>query len=469
MEDQAAVSGDEESLGSEGESGDEYEKDSFLASDDEEEGEDEVGLHHRVTRAMEEEQAHASKRKAVAAQAAKKPERAAAAKEAPPKSVAKASAKAASKPSSKPAAPPASKTPIVFRITVDNAQTLASFLAPIHVSCEEVRMQIVKSASYEGLRIEAHNKAKTIAIKSRFACRVELGAKATPADASFVVHTQAFKVALQSVSFKSQGGGINPLTITKYEGSGASAVVGSASFLSSDDIVFEAFDETMDISRFSCKMVGDGKTYLESMASFGLDHKFSVEMPVTVLKSISETAKTAKSCFVTMSLATCEDPMLEGVEHKKLSIGFTGEVLTGNRIFLISTRKGEDEEDEEEVIKTDKAAVEALSFTSAGSNNYRASVLKALTGSMVREGGKDKERQGKTHRKTRQGKTRTLTKRITSEYYFSLHSFLQMTDTVRMFVPDQDRQDMPLVLESKLDEEGRTRHIIILASYEEGS
>ena len=316
---------EDESSGSEGASSDEYEQNSFLASEDS----DASSVRHANKKAKSTKDESGDK--------ASKPEKATKAAK-----VAKAAEKAAAKPAKaekqakitvfsnktldasrvppKPAMTlkPSKGKPHDFRMIFTNGVLLRKFLEPAAHAVKKMRFVICVTPSFTGFKIECHDQAFTLADRGIFECDID-----APRDVNgeiFCVTAESFMEALVSSTLKE-----TDLCITRYSDA-------------SDKITFESTNNENDVkAMYTCTLVDSSQ--VDSLDGIAIELGFHVNVQMSVLKDLSLNAKRCGAPTLRFDLWQAVDLTDAAVVHSKMCIGFVGPNTSGSHDFYISTRR----------------------------------------------------------------------------------------------------------------------------------
>jgi hypothetical protein len=343
--DAASSASDAASSGSEG---DEYEKDSFIASED-----DDVDNDDAAPRPSKKSKTTAPSSTAPSTTApsatAKAATKAAAAKDGASKSSGKEPAKESAKESIKEAplvpdvkvfsnknldmskVPPkplagikkASSKAFDFRLIFTNGVLLRKFLEPAAHAVKKMRFVICQGEpdAFTGFKIECHDTAFTLADRGLFECDIESSKGPKAADGiSFCVNAESFMEALLACTLKE-----TDICITRYSGN-------------DDKITFESTNNENDVrAAYTCGLVDSSN--VDSLDGISIELGFHVNVHMSTLKELSLNAKRCGAPTLKFDLWQATDTKDPTVVHSKMCVGFQGQNTTGSHDFYISTRR----------------------------------------------------------------------------------------------------------------------------------
>jgi hypothetical protein len=269
---------------------------------------------------------------------------------------------------------------INFRMIFTNGSMFYKFLLPIASAVHELRMNLVSTAEFTGIRLEAHDTYLTLANKSRYECDIEAGftsdgAPLAPEELtglSFCVPAASFMQTLGCATLKD-----TVLTITKYSDS-------------PDKVTFESVTNENDVQTvYSCDLLAESR--LESLKGMQFNLGYHVNIYLKTLKEQTVNAKKCGASTIFFALYQADDTEDADVVHSRLSVGFKGTVTSGCHDFYQSARKIErDEENGSKVIEWEPLASlksakrQGIQMKQCSYNEYDNSKLRLFLNHMVR-------------------------------------------------------------------------------------
>jgi len=219
-----------------------------------------------------------------------------------------------------------------FRLTFTNGSMLTKFFGPLKC-VQKVRIKICvqeklqdPNQTFTGFRVECHDQAFTLACRGMFECDVESNMKHLidgQQDANgldFCISSEALMEALVASTQKE-----TDLSITRYMDH-------------PDRITFESINNDGDVRAvYNCNLVDSSQ--VEALEGMCFELQFHVNVSMSTLKELSLNAKRCGAptlCFELFQAIDTTDP---SIMHSKMRIGFTGTNTSGNHDFFISTRK----------------------------------------------------------------------------------------------------------------------------------
>lgn len=222
--------------------------------------------------------------------------------------------------------------PFDFRLTFTNGVLLRKFLEPAARAVKKMRFVICQapagSDAFTGFRIECHDSAFTLADRGMFECDVETGGAILTAKGpqgangeTFCVNADAFMEALLASTLKE-----TDLRITKYTDG------------PEERITFESINNENDVRTvYSCGIVEASQ--VQSLDGITIELGFHVNVHMATLKELSLSAKRCGAPTLKFELWQAADLKDPAVVHSKMAIGFKGDNTNGSHDFFISTRK----------------------------------------------------------------------------------------------------------------------------------
>jgi hypothetical protein len=311
---------------------DEYEKDSFVVSDEESESAESESDEEPVPKKAKLAKAAKEPKEAKAAKEAKEPKAAKEAKEAKePQDVKVFSNKTldASRVPPKPVMKPKTKSgkPYDFRLIFTNGTLLRKFLEPAAHAVKKMRFVICmpqNSEDFRGFKIECHDQAFTLADRGLFECDVDSNKATSPDGTSFCVTAEAFMEALVSSTLKE-----TDLSITRYCGADGSE---------GDKITFESTNNENDVRTvYTCGLVDSSN--VDSLDGLTIDLGFHVNVQMSTLKELSLNARRCGAPTLRFDLWQAPDATNPNITHSKMCVGFEGTNTSGAHDFFISMQK----------------------------------------------------------------------------------------------------------------------------------
>lgn len=269
---------------------------------------------------------------------------------------------------------------INFRMIFTNGSMFFKFLLPIASAVHELRMNLVATPEFTGIRLEAHDTYLTLANKSRFECDIEAGFTADGAPLatedltglSFCVPAASFMQTLGCATLKD-----TVLTITKYADA-------------PDKVTFESVTNENDVQTvYSCDLLAESR--LESLKGMQFNLGYHVNIYLKTLKEQTVNAKKCGASTIFFALYQAEDGDDSDVVHSRLSVGFKGTVTSGCHDFYQSARKIEREEENgskiiewEPLASLKSAKRQGIQMKQSSYNEYDNSKLRLFLNHMVR-------------------------------------------------------------------------------------
>ena len=214
--------------------------------------------------------------------------------------------------------------PFEFRLTITNSQLLNKFLEPVAHSVKRMKFMLVKSTSFTGFRMEAHDQFLTIANKSRFECDVE------GTETNFCVSAKSFMQALSASSLKD-----TTLCITKYH-------------KNPDTLTFEAENNENDVRTvYTCALVENNT--VQSLDNISLNLGFHVSIYMTLFRELSLNARKCTADVLAFDLWQATDKTDPTITHSRMTIGFTGMETSGSHEFFMSAKQSTKVVDEKSI------------------------------------------------------------------------------------------------------------------------
>lgn len=414
IEVEAAHSGDDTSAGSDG-SEDEYEKGSFVVSEDDASSSDEEAV--RIARearakrmkldADETAQEAEAAVKAVKARAAAGGGSKVAAPKAvpaspssvagkPQPSVPKSSAAVAAKPQPAaaptvhkphgnksldmrhvPAEPPKAavaapktKPKFHFSISFTNARYAENFW---NVACKALPylfFHVEVKEDYAGLRLEAHDTPPTMAIKSKMECLVEAGvdAEGNPVTREsidgefFCVKSKTLMKCFRCGTLKD-----TPLSLIKMHGQ--------------DGIVFEASSDESDL-KTKYLLPFYSKTPSTVLSRINTTSDIQIKMNTNVLQKLADIANSVDAATMRFDLFEGDSNISDGITRRMLNVFFPGEEVKGSHTFFLSSRKRTIKEGIDEFEPIAEEDDKSIKWKPLSSNSYSSSKFRLFVANL---------------------------------------------------------------------------------------
>jgi hypothetical protein len=396
IEHEAVHSGDDTSEGSEG-SGDEYEKGSFVVSDEDASSSDEDAARAaRAKRVKREADATAAEAEAAAKaiKARAKGKTSSPAAVAPPRAApAPAPAPRAAPPPAPPAAvhkphgnksldirhvpvePPRAvaakpKPKFHFSISFTNARYAENFW---NVACKALPylfFHIEVKEDYAGLRLEAHDTPPTMAIKSKMECIVEAGvdAEGNPLARSsidgefFCVKSKTLMKCFRCGTLKD-----TPLSLVKMHGQ--------------DGIVFEASSDESDL-KTKYMLPFYTKTPSTVLSRINTTSDIQIKMNTNVLQKLADIANSVDAPTMRFDLFEGESSASDGILRRMLNVFFPGEEVKGSHTFFLSSRKRTIKEGIDEFEPIAEEEDKTIKWKPLSSNSYSSSKFRLFVANL---------------------------------------------------------------------------------------
>jgi hypothetical protein len=399
IEEEAAHSGDDTSEGSEA-SADEYEKGSFVVSEDDASSSDEDAVEAaRLARAKRmkldadetardaEAAVKAVKARAAAGGGKSAPAPKVAAPSPVPKAAPAAKPQAAAvhkphgnksldirhvpaEPPKAPVAAPKAKPKFHFSISFTNARYAENFW---NVACKALPylfFHVEVKDDYAGLRLEAHDTPPTMAIKSKMECLVEAGVDAegnavtrSSIDGEFFcVKSKTLMKCFRCGTLKD-----TPLSLIKMHGQ--------------DGIVFEASSDESDL-KTKYLLPFYSKTPSTVLSRINTTSDIQIKMNTNVLQKLADIANSVDAATMRFDLFEGDSNISDGVTRRMLNVFFPGEEVKGSHTFFLSSRKRTIKEgiDEFEPIAEDED--KSIKWKPLSSNSYSSSKFRLFVANL---------------------------------------------------------------------------------------
>jgi hypothetical protein len=216
--------------------------------------------------------------------------------------------------------------PYEFRLTFINGVLLRKFLEPAARAVKRMRFVVCQSDpkdpdGFTGFKIECHDPAYTLADRGMFECDVDSNSKESKADgATFCVDASSFMEALLSSTLKE-----TCICITRYEDN-------------KDRVTFESTNNENDVRTvYTCGIVDP--TSIDSLDGISIDLGFHLHVQMATLKELSLNAKRCRAPTLIFELYQAVDPSDSSITYSKMCVGFGGENTSGTTDFYIGMRK----------------------------------------------------------------------------------------------------------------------------------
>lgn len=325
---EAAHSGDDTSSGSDG-SDDEYEKGSFVVSDEDASSSDEEAAIKAKSKLLKKEADNDARDAKAAAQAVKR--KAAANKSSGPvhKPHGNKSLDIRHVPAEPPqAVAPKAKPKFHFSISFTNARYAENFW---NVACKALPylfFHVEVKEDYAGLRLEAHDTPPTMAIKSKMECIIEAGVDAEgnliPRDKLdgefFCVKSKTLMKCFRCGTLKD-----TPLKLIKMHGQ--------------DGVVFEASSDESDL-KTKYLLPFYAKTPSTVLSRINTTSDIQIKMNTNVLQKLADIANSVDAPTVRFDLFEGEAGAGDAnILRRMLTVYFPGEEIKGSHTFFLSSKK----------------------------------------------------------------------------------------------------------------------------------
>jgi hypothetical protein len=210
-----------------------------------------------------------------------------------------------------------------FRLIFTNGVLLRKFLEPAAHAVKKMRFVICQGEpdAFTGFKIECHDTAFTLADRGLFECDIESSKGPKAADGiSFCVNAESFMEALLACTLKE-----TDICITRYSGN-------------DDKITFESTNNENDVrAAYTCGLVDSSN--VDSLDGISIELGFHVNVHMSTLKELSLNAKRCGAPTLKFDLWQATDTKDPTVVHSKMCVGFQGQNTTGSHDFYISTRR----------------------------------------------------------------------------------------------------------------------------------
>ena len=257
----------------------------------------------------------------------------------------------------------------IFRLSFTNGAMFHKFLLPIASAVTELRFNLTATSEFNGLRLEAHDTYLTLANKSRFECDVDCGDLPNEkiSEIYFCVAASSFMQTLGCATLKD-----TVLMITKYADS-------------PDKMTFESITNESDVQTvYDCDLLAESR--LESLKGMQFNLGYHVNLYMKTLKEQTTNAKKCGAATIYFELFQAIDNEDSSIVHSRLSLGFKGTSTSGSHDFYQSAKKIEDGENTEwqplagqNLMERSKLKMERKSY-----NEYDNSKLRLFFNHMVR-------------------------------------------------------------------------------------
>jgi hypothetical protein len=403
IEEEAAHSGDDTSSGSES-SDNEYEKGSFVVSDEDASSSDEdAAVKARAKRVKREadKTAEEAESAAKAIKARAKAEKPAAAAPAPSAAKVEKPVAPPSGGGSKAAGSGAAPTPSVhkphgnksldirhvppeppkvtvikakpkfhFCISFTNARYAENFW---NVACKALPylfFHLEVKEDYAGLRLEAHDTPPTMAIKSKMECIVEAGvdAEGETVDRSkldgefFCVKSKTLMKCFRCGTLKD-----TPLKLIKMHGQ--------------DGVIFEASSDESDLkTRYLLPFYA--KTPSTVLSRINTTSDIQIKMNTNVLQKLADIANSVDAPTVRFDLFEGESGADDSVLRRMLTVYFPGEEIKGSHTFFLSSKKRTIKDGVDEFEPIAEEDNKSIKWKQMSSNNYSSSKFRLFVANL---------------------------------------------------------------------------------------
>lgn len=216
--------------------------------------------------------------------------------------------------------------PYEFRLTFINGVLLRKFLEPAARAVKRMRFVVCQSDpkdpdGFTGFKIECHDPAYTLADRGMFECDVDSNSKESKANgATFCVDASSFMEALLSSTLKE-----TCICITRYEDN-------------KDRVTFESTNNENDVRTvYTCGIVDP--TSIDSLDGISIDLGFHLHVQMATLKELSLNAKRCRAPTLIFELYQAIDPEDSSITYSKMCVGFGGENTSGTTDFYIGMRR----------------------------------------------------------------------------------------------------------------------------------
>lgn len=210
-----------------------------------------------------------------------------------------------------------------FRLIFTNGVLLRKFLEPAAHAVKKMRFVICQGEpdEFTGFKIECHDTAFTLADRGLFECDIESSKGPKAADGiTFCVNAESFMEALLACTLKE-----TDICITRYSGN-------------DDKITFESTNNENDVrAAYTCGLVDSSN--VDSLDGISIELGFHVNVHMSTLKELSLNAKRCGAPTLKFDLWQATDTKDPSVVHSKMCVGFQGQNTSGSHDFYISTRR----------------------------------------------------------------------------------------------------------------------------------
>jgi hypothetical protein len=368
IEHEAAHSGDDTSEGSDG-SGDEYEKGSFVVSDDDASSDDEDALRAARAKRLKRDADTTAKEAEAAAKAIKARAKAAPAAPVVHKPHGNKSLDIRHVPAEPPRVAPSKPKPkFHFSISFTNARYAENFW---NVACKALPylfFHIEVKEDYAGLRLEAHDTPPTMAIKSKMECIIDAGVDAdgNPIERSsidgefFCVKSKTLMKCFRCGTLKD-----TPLSLTKMHGQ--------------DGIIFEAASDESDLkTKYLLPFYSKSPSTVLSRINTTSD--IQIKMNTNVLQKLADIANSVDA--PTMRFDLFEGDSADDVLRRMLRVFFPGEEVKGDHTFFLSSRKRTIKEGVDEFEPIAEEDDKSIKWKPLSSNSYSSSKFRLFVANL---------------------------------------------------------------------------------------
>lgn len=258
--------------------------------------------------------------------------------------------------------------PFEYRLNVTNGDFLRKFLSIYSKCVEKLHFRLTYTDEFKGFRLDAHNSSWTLANKSRFECRLEIGEKnGKPQDPALL---NGISFTVNAVNFMNKlSCSVIPETVLTLTNYGDETIVLSST--SNEDDV---------ISKYSCQLLENVST--EGLDGLKLTAGFHVNVLTKTLKKLSNNADVCGSADLRFTLRQALDPHNPSIIHSEIFIGFkdprsSATEYDGTTFYVSATKSINDSVTTWELCDAPDER-ESIPFQLKSSNDYDNSNLRVL-------------------------------------------------------------------------------------------
>lgn len=268
---------------------------------------------------------------------------------------------------------PKVKPNFFYSISFTNARFAEIFWNVAAKALPYLFFHIEVKEDYAGLRLEAHDTPPTMAIKSKMECIIEAGVdtegnvlKREAIDGQyFCVESKTLMKCFKCTTLKD-----TPLRLTKMH--------------EKDGILFEASTDESDV-KTSYILPLYSKTPSTILSRINTTSDIQIKMNTSVLQKLAEIANSLDASTMRFDLFTVEQAKNDGITRNKLTVHFPGEKIQGSHTFYLSTKKRivkEGVEEFEPITEQDDSFSSSTKWKVLSTNSYSSSKFRLFVANL---------------------------------------------------------------------------------------